>query len=172
MSEPGKPIQDIHVRLIEAWREVRRGEAMQAYRDLQFAGSGITELGQSDALQLLGDAREMRVGELARAMRIERSTATRTVDRLESLGMAKRVGGNGREQNSSHVVVKLTRLGRETNRKIRRRRLELMAEMCEGLGEDRLEGLADALEALLIGLDRVVARHTQAQAQARYSQRK
>jgi hypothetical protein len=58
-----------------AWRELRRGASMQAFRPMVYGeGDEALDLGQVDALDLLVFHGSARMGELAEALRVDAST--------------------------------------------------------------------------------------------------
>ena len=76
-----------------AWRELRRGASMQAFRPMVYGeGDEALDLGQVDVLDLLVFHGSARMGELAEALRVDASTATRAVNRLVDAGLASAVG--------------------------------------------------------------------------------
>ena len=78
-------------RIGSAWVQIRRGASMGRLREhLYGAGDEPIELGQMDALDLLARQARWRMSDLAEALRIDPSTATRAVQRLVSSGFAKR----------------------------------------------------------------------------------
>jgi DNA-binding MarR family transcriptional regulator len=71
------------LRIGNSWKELRRGAAMGVLRDHLFgAGPDALEPGQVDTLELLVGRDAWRMSELAEALRVDPSTATRAVQRL------------------------------------------------------------------------------------------
>ncbi len=86
------PIEaDNALRIAIAWRELRRCATTPALR-YQFFGSShdALEQGQMDTLDLLLVREGWRMCELAEALRVDPSTATRAVQRLVNDGLAER----------------------------------------------------------------------------------
>lgn len=107
-------------RLGRAWRQVRRGAAAGALRDTIYGeGDDAIEPGQMDALDVLVSTDSCRMSELAAALTIEPSTATRAVQRLIKEGLAEHVArpGDGRV-----VFVAATERGREVHARVAERR--------------------------------------------------
>ena len=78
-------------RIGAAWKELRRGAAMSVLRDHLFgSGDNALEPGQVDTLELLIARDAWRMSELAEALRVDPSTATRAVQRLVKAGIAER----------------------------------------------------------------------------------
>lgn len=135
---------DITVRIGRAWREMRRGAASTTIKEV-ILGSGADSLegGQWDTLDMLSRRDSWRMGDLAEALLVEPSTATRAVQRLTALGLAERVsrGGDGRV-----VHVAITDLGRTRHGIISERTKTLMECMMGGFSERERTSLADMLE--------------------------
>lgn len=140
-------------RITSSWRNLRRGAAVRAYKDILFQG---LDHAQIDALDALSEGGEMRMSELAVALRVERSTVTRAVDRLEALRLAKRRTvhhhGMGRA-----VLVSLTEVGREMHRVVAAARQQLMDRILRDLTPSEAQQLADLFERLIDGYERVIA---------------
>ena len=148
------PPPDVVSRVGIAWRELRRGAAMQALRPLLFGdGPDALDLGQVDALDLLAERDGCRMSELADALRVDASTATRAVDRLVADGLAARgVASDDRRA----VVVSLTAEGVERHRQLYERRRGVVERIVDDFDADELSQLADLLERLVAAVDRVV----------------
>ena len=86
--------QELALRIGTAWKELRRGAAMVAVRDYFYvADSDSIDPGQMDTLDLLVQRPDWRMSELAEALRVDPSTATRAVHRLVRAGLANRHSG-------------------------------------------------------------------------------
>lgn len=84
----GQPDQlQLAVRIGLAWIEIRRGASTGALRDYLFGtGEDALDQGQSDTLDLLVTRPAWRMSELAEALRVDPSTATRAIQRLVTKG--------------------------------------------------------------------------------------
>ncbi|MCU0260335.1 MAG: MarR family winged helix-turn-helix transcriptional regulator [Ilumatobacteraceae bacterium] len=146
---------DVARRVAYAWRELRRGAATAALRDHFFgAGPGSLDPGQMDTLDVLVTKPEWRMSELADALRVEASTATRAVQRLVNDGLAERrpSGDDGRV-----VMVAPTAEGVRRHDDVSQRRGDALSTI---LGEfDRRErrDLADLMNRLVDAVDEFVA---------------
>jgi len=122
---------------------------MAAYRDILFQGA---DRAQVDALDVLARQDGTRMVDLAAALRIEKSTATRAVERLEKAGLASRKTsvspGSGRA-----VVVTLTERGTELHENIVVRRLKLVRDILRDFGSEDKELLATLMERMVAGWD-------------------
>lgn len=141
-------------RVVFAWREMRRGVAMSAYQDLLFEG---LDLGAIDALDLLAARDRIRMIDFASALRIEKSTATRALDRLESAGLAERESVVG-TANGRSVIVHITEHGRQLQTKLLRRRVLLLKQMTHDFRPGEIIVLGELLDRLVAGIDHVVAK--------------
>jgi DNA-binding MarR family transcriptional regulator len=138
-----------------AWRELRRGASMQGLRELLYgAGSDALDIGQVDALDLLAERGACRMSELAEALRVDASTATRAVARLVEEQLVERApAGNDRRV----VVVRLTATGRRLHARMTERRRAVLGRLGDQFEDGELEQLAELLERLVTSVDLVVA---------------
>lgn len=149
---------DLAVRIGLAWIEMRRGASMSTLRDHLFGtGDDALEQGQMDTLDLLAQQGSWRMSELAEALRVDPSTATRAVQRLVSAGLAERLpsGDDGRV-----VMVAITHPGRRRRAEVAVRRAELMGHLLGAFAPDERGHLADMLERFVASLDEFVTRFT------------
>lgn len=151
----GGPSDDVEMRIGVAWRELRRGASMQVVRDY-FTGDGpdALDLGQQDCLDLVVQHGPLRMGELADALRVDASTATRAVARLEAEGLAERT----RSSDDARVIeVEATPLGAEVIERYRDRRLGFLHKVLLGFTKGEQAILAELLERLVDAVDTFVA---------------
>lgn len=86
-------------------------------------GDDALEIGQMDTLDLLVQQPEWRMGDLAEALRVDPSTATRAVQRLEKFGLAQRSTGTS---DKRVVMVSASVSGRARHAEAATRREELL----------------------------------------------
>jgi DNA-binding MarR family transcriptional regulator len=144
----------VAMRIGRAWRELRRGAAMGKLRDsLTMAGGDMLEPGQIDSLDLLVQRPEWRMSELADALRVDPSTATRAVQRLERIGLAQRqpCGGDGRV-----VMVSATELGQARHDVFASARRNLLGSLLQEFEPEERAELASHLDRFVTALDRYV----------------
>ena len=158
MAVPGlspEEERELTLRIGAAWKELRRGAAMSALRDHLFGvGDDALEAGQFDTLEALTQRPAWRMSDLADALRVDPSTATRAVQRLLRTGLAER---QPFRDDGRVVMVSATPAGRERYEAISRSRRAFMAEVLETFdGEERNE-LASLLERLVRAVDHVAA---------------
>src|SRR5687768_6370584 len=85
-------LDDAAGRVGAAWRQLRRGASTLELRQMLYGGSATTlDVAQGDALVVLIEHGPIRMSDLAAQLRVDASTATRTVARLISAGLAVRV---------------------------------------------------------------------------------
>lgn len=152
MSKRARDSSEPYRRIADAWREMRRGSPIRVHRDLLFEG---LEIGQIDTLDLLTLRPSWRMIELATALRIDRTTLTRGVDRLEKAGIAIRSSA-GKSKSSKPVAVSITPAGRTLHRKVVERRLVLIRQILSSFTSDEIDELARLLEKVVFGIDQVV----------------
>ena len=157
-----REMHELAVRIGSSWVQIRRGAAMSALRDyLLGTGGEALEQGQMDSLDLLARQPSWRMSDLADALRIDPSTATRAVQRLVGSGLAKRCP---HDDDGRVVMVEITDAGVSRHADVSARRSELMAHMLGAFTPDERPVLADMLERFVAAVDEYVARlHTPAE---------
>lgn len=149
------PIQrDAALRVGRAWREVRRGASMGRLIEHFFGvGEDALEIGQMDTLDLLVQQPEWRMGDLADALRVDPSTATRAVQRLEKFGLAQRCTGT---EDKRVVMVSASSSGRSRHAEAAARREELLQHVMSAYEPAEFEQLASLMERFVRSLDSFV----------------
>ncbi|MCQ4079138.1 MarR family transcriptional regulator [Streptomyces sp. RB6PN25] len=92
----------------------------------------------------------IKLAELAAALTVNPSTAMRTVDKLEALGLVDRQVNPG---NRREVVLRLTADGRNLVAQVMTRRHQEIATIVARLPADQRTGLVQALQALITAAD-------------------
>lgn len=111
-----------------------------------FAKEGLQlSVAQYYALHHIDERAPLRMGKLAKALRVAESTATRLVDRLVDLGLVARVTDAA---DRRAVGVVLTGGGRRLLARARRRRMRSMAELLERLEPVEREDLVRLFDKL------------------------
>lgn len=143
-------------RVARAWRELRRGASGTALRGHLVGPEGPKlEQAQLDALEILANEPDgWRMREYADALRVDPSTATRAIGRLERLGLAERANSDG---DGRVVVAKATPAGRRTIRRVVRLRAIGMQRLLEPFEPAEREQLAEYLERFVGSIDALVA---------------
>lgn len=134
-----------------AWKELRRGAAMAILRDHMFgAGKDALEPGQVDTLDLLVQQPAWRMSDLADALRVDPSTATRAVQRLERSGLAERVPS---ADDGRVVMVSATPLGVRRHGAIDECRRVSMATILGPFTPEERQEMAQLMTRLVESLD-------------------
>jgi len=146
--------EEVARRISLALRELRRGASMGLLRE-QFLGTGddALEPGQMDTLDVLLSAEAWRMGDLADALRVDPSTATRAVERLTRIHLAER---RPDPDDGRVVLVRATPAGRQRHDEAYGRWSQVLAEILGTFDARERTELAAYLERLVIALDRVV----------------
>ncbi|CAB4729304.1 MAG: MarR family transcriptional regulator [Actinobacteria bacterium] len=138
-------------RIGAAWKELRRGAAMSVLRDHLFgSGDNALEPGQVDTLELLVARDAWRMSELAEALRVDPSTATRAVQRLVKAGIAERTACS---DDARVVMVSATEAGRVRHRAIVDLRRATLKAMLATFAPDEREQFAEYLDRFVAALD-------------------
>lgn len=147
--------REVALRIGRSWRELRRGASMSVLVDYLFGiGDDRLESGQMDTLDVLVQQTAWRMGDLAEALRVDPSTATRAVQRLERVGLATRcVNPSDRRV----VMVSATEHGRHRHAEAHTRRQTVMRSIMSSFEDEEREQLATYLERFIDALDTVVA---------------
>jgi DNA-binding MarR family transcriptional regulator len=154
LSQP--EMLDLALRIGASWVQIRRGASMGTLREyLLGTGDEALEQGQMDSLDLLARQPSWRMSDLAEALRIDPSTATRAVQRLVASGLAIRCP---HDDDGRVVMVEVTEAGLSRHAAVNARRGELMAHMLGAFNADERPVLADMLERFVSAVDEFVDR--------------
>jgi DNA-binding MarR family transcriptional regulator len=154
MSQTRQPVlTDEQRRIGAAMRELRRGVAMQRFRERVYGESSL-DVGQHDALDVIVTAGEVRMGDVAAALRIEPSTATRTVARLEEAGLVER---RRSDADARAVVVAPTPAGQAVHAATVASATAAMDELLTRFSNDEQRQLAELLGRLVDAIDEITA---------------
>lgn len=142
-------------RIALAWRELRRGAAGARLRGHLLGPDGPRlEQAQLDALEILaGTPGGLRMSEFAEALRVDPSTATRAVGRLEREGLADR---RVDEADGRVVIADATTTGRRLVERTTQRRALGMERLLEPFDAVERERFAEYLERFVDSIDRLV----------------
>jgi DNA-binding MarR family transcriptional regulator len=142
-------------RIGRAWIELRRGAAASSLRSYLFGTGEVLEQGQMDALDLLTRRDERPMKELAARLRVEPSTATRAVQRLENDGLVERFPS---PEDGRLVLVRITDEGRRRHDAVAARRSTAMMHILSEFDPGERAQLADLMDRLIASIDTVVER--------------
>jgi DNA-binding MarR family transcriptional regulator len=158
MSSAAEPVDlsspdqlELAVRIGLAWIEIRRGAAMSQLRDHLFGtGEDALDQGQSDTLDLLMTRPSWRMSELADALRVDPSTATRAIQRVVNRGLATR---KSCDDDGRVVMVSVSKAGKKRHAEVAARRSVLMTHLLGSYSPDERVALADMLERFVASVD-------------------
>ena len=140
--------------IARAWRELRRGGSSSAIRDYFFGvAPDALDSGQMDTLDVLIREPTWRMSELAVALRVDPSTATRAVQRLVAPGLVERLTDR---EDGRVVIVRITPAGRELYRQIDARRGFVLSRLMSAFDDDERLQLAELMTRFVVSLDEVV----------------
>lgn len=138
-----------------AWRELRRGGASAKLRDHLFrSGTTSLEHSQVDTLELLVQHAQWRMSDLADALRVDPSTATRAVQRMLALGFAER---HADPVDGRVVIVSATAAGREWYAALQANRRAMMQRVLSTFSAAERTQFADLVERFVAAIDACVA---------------
>ena len=151
------PVDDLEniAAIGNAWRDMRRGAAASSLRTKLFGeGKSALDPGQVDTLDLLVEREFWRMGDLAEALRVDPSTATRAIQRLEKLELAERttLPSDGRV-----VTVAVTPAGRARHGIITERRLKVMIKILSDFPPEDQAKLAELMTQFVASIDNVAS---------------
>ncbi len=153
------PDDDVIARMGRAWREMRRGASTAVVRDRLFGvGTDAVEPSHMDVLDLLVQRDDWRMSELAVALRVDPSTVTRALQRMEAAGLAERHPPASGDRRA--VVVTLTATGRRRQAAVAERRVQIIGEIMAQLSPDDCGRLVELLERFIDATDKYVAANT------------
>jgi DNA-binding MarR family transcriptional regulator len=144
---------ELALRIATAWRELRRGAATQRLREYFLDGETLDQ-GQLDTLDVLVTRSAWKMSEIAEALRVDPSTATRAVQRLVDIGLAQRAPSN---RDARVVMVAASEEGLRRQRSILSRRVIAMSRILGGYEPGERAVLATVLEGFIGRIDELVA---------------
>lgn len=151
------------VRIGLAWIEIRRGGSMGKVREHLYGnGEDALDQGQCDTLDLLVTRPSWRMSELADALRVDPSTATRAIQRVVNEGLATRQSS---DDDGRVVMVSITPAGKQRHSEVVIRRGVLLTHLMSAFSADERVQLADMLERFVAAIDDFVE-HVAASADA------
>ncbi len=151
-----RPADDVSVRRIAlAWRELRRGASGALLRAHLLGTDGPQlEQAQLDALEILASEPDgWRMSEFADALRVDPSTATRAITRLERHGLAERRAGS---TDRRIVTARATSAGQRTITQVAQLRAIGMERLLEPFDAAEREQFAELLERFVTSIDELV----------------
>jgi DNA-binding MarR family transcriptional regulator len=130
----GDELEPLAAELSQHWRELGRTlTSRRMLASLQAGSDAPLTPTKLYALDVLADAGELRIGELAERIGLDETSATRMVDRLEAAGIAERRNKAG---DRRVTIVGLTEAGSALVAKIAARRQLFFCEVLGALEPD------------------------------------
>jgi DNA-binding MarR family transcriptional regulator len=146
--------RDAAVKIGAAWRGLRRGATNAAVRDYFYGNETETlDAGQMDTLDVLVHRPSWRMSDLAEALRVDPSTATRAVQRLLKENLAER---NADADDGRVVIVRATDEGRRLHQRVDERRGYVITKLMSAFTVSERADLADLLTRFVRELDDLV----------------
>lgn len=108
------------------------------------------EVAQADALDLIVSHAPVRMSDVASLLRVEPSTATRTVAKLQQLALVDRSEDPG---DARVVLVVPNARGRQLHARARDRANDLLSDLLETIDAEDRERLASLMERLVATVD-------------------
>ena len=142
-------------RIAAAWRQLRRGASLLELRRRMYGGGSgePLDVALGDALDVVIENEPIRMGDLAAALRVDASTATRTVARLIDAGLARRSEGEDRRV----VQVAATPAGKRRHEDMVASATDALEQILSVFDDGERAQLADLLDRMVASLDDVVA---------------
>ena len=145
---------DVAIRIGAAWRNLRRGASNAGLRDYFFGGEPEPlDSGQMDTLDILVQRPSWRMSDLAEALHVDPSTATRAVQRLLKPELAERSTDS---DDGRVVMVQATEPGRRLHQRVEQRRAYVIAELMSAFTDEERTDLADLMTRFVHALDDLV----------------
>ena len=146
--------RELVTRMTRAWRDLRRGPSTMALRDVLFGtGADAVEATHMDVLDLLVEHEPWRMSDIAAALKVDPSTVTRTLQRMEAVGLAVR---NQATEDGRVVTVTITDEGRRRHARVDDMRMTMIGRVMDAFDEDEQAQLVELNERLVASLDEVI----------------
>lgn len=138
-------------RIRAGWRDLRRAGSTGPVRAYLYEPDPPLDVAQADALDLIVSHAPVRMGDVASRLHVDPSTATRSVARLQHLGLVDRAAD---PVDARVVLVVPSEAGRRLHDRVRSRANDLLCEMLESFDAEDRERLASLMERLMAAVDR------------------
>lgn len=142
--------QAVAERVRTAWRELRRIASTPEVRAAVYDPVAPLDPGQADALDAVVTHGPCRMSDVAVVLRVDRSSATRAIDRLEAAGLVAR---RADPDDARGIVVAATPAGQALLARVRDRTTTVLAEVLDTFSTEDRHRLAGLMERLVAALD-------------------
>lgn len=137
-------------RIRSAWRDLRRAGSTGAVRAHLYEPDTPLEVAQADALDLTVTNAPVRMNEVAALLRVDPSTATRAIAKLQERGLVRREPD---PHDARAVLVTPSPKGAELHARVRARANTLVADTLQSFDPHEREVLANLMERLVRAID-------------------
>jgi DNA-binding MarR family transcriptional regulator len=145
-------MDDLDIRIGYAIREIRRGVLSQHVRRQMYGDDpNALDVGQGDALEVIALEGGLRMSEIADRLRVDASTATRAINRLEASGLVTRSVNSA---DGRALSVSLTPTGAKRFDEFLTRRSAFMTAALSAFDESQKAVIAESLEQLISAITR------------------
>lgn len=150
VAGPLTEIDPVAERIRTAWRDLRRTGSTGPVRAFLYEPDPPLDVAQADALDLIVSHAPVRMSDVASLLRVEPSTATRTVAKLQQLDLVDRTADPG---DARVVLVVPNERGRQLHARVRDRANDLLSDLLDTFDPDDRERLASLMERLVAAVD-------------------
>lgn len=147
---PLAEIDPVAERIRAAWRDLRRAGSTGPVRAFLYEPDPPLDVAQADALDLIVSHAPVRMSDVASLLRVDPSTATRTVSRLQQLALVDRTAD---PVDARVVLVVPSEGGRRLHARVRARANDLLSDMLDTFDAEDRERLASLMERLVAAVD-------------------
>jgi DNA-binding MarR family transcriptional regulator len=143
-------IDPVAERIRAAWRDLRRTGSTGPVRAFLYEPDPPLDVAQADALDLIVSHAPVRMSDVASLLRVDPSTATRTVAKLQQLALVDRTAD---PVDARVVLVVPSEGGRRLHARVRDRANDLLSELLDTFDAEDRERLASLMERLVAAVD-------------------
>ena len=137
-------------RVRAAWRDLRRAGSTGSVRSYLYEPDVPLDVAQGDALDLVVSNAPVRMNEVATLLRVDPSTATRTIAKLDERGLVIREPD---PHDARAILVTPSPAGAELHARVRTRANELVVDTLGAFEPHEREALASLMERLVTAID-------------------
>jgi DNA-binding MarR family transcriptional regulator len=147
---PPARIDVVEERIRAAWRDLRRAGSTGPVRAFLYEPDAPLDVAQADALDLIVTHAPVRMSDVASLLRVDPSTATRTVAKLQQLALVDRAV----DPVDARVVLAMpSEDGRCLHARVRDRANDLLSDLLDSFDAEDRERLASLMERLVAAVD-------------------
>lgn len=147
---PPAEIDVVEERIRAAWRDLRRAGSTGPVRAFLYEPDAPLDVAQADALDLIVTHAPVRMSDVASLLRVDPSTATRTVAKLQQLALVDRAV----DPVDARVVLAVpSEDGRSLHARVRDRANDLLSDLLDTFDAEDRERLASLMERLVAAVD-------------------